>query len=207
MKNIIYLIFSIFILSCSGNRENISSEIKYKMYQDSLIKADSIFKDSLSFVIGDEALGQIKFGMNSKQFEKAKQALLDSTKRPLNDYYIGNTEFYGIHPQYNKKGELYKIVVTTYGVYELHSPEDIYNTSAFVSYLTKKYGLSKNDKKEEWIIGNTSFIRRPSCLSTEKKLIENPEWFEGSSTKERYIYTDVISCTIDLVISNKKYMD
>ena len=202
-----YLIFSVFLLSCTSNRKNIPWEIEYKMYQDSLFKADSIFKDSLKTIIGNEALGQIKFGMNSKQFENAKKALMDSVKGLLDDYYIGNTEFYGIYPEFNKKGELYQILVVTSGVYELYEPEDIYNTDAFVKYLTGKYGLSKEDKKEEWIIGTTSFIRRPSSLSAEKRLIENPEWFEGCSTQEKYIYKDIISCTIDLVISNRQYMD
>lgn len=207
MKNIAFLILGILFLSCSGNKKSIPWEVKYKMYKDSLLQADSIFKDSLKYIIGDEALGQIKFGMNNKQFKRAKQEFMDSIKKPLNDYYVGDTEFYSIIPKFNKKGKLYQIIVITPGVYELHDPQDIYNTDAFVKYLTSKYGLSKDDKKEEWIIGTTSFIRRPSNLSSEPKLIENPEWFEGSRTHSRYIYKDVINCTIDLVISNKKYMD
>lgn len=207
MRNIVYFILCLFLFSCTGNRKSVPWEIEYKMYKDSLFKADSILKDSLKFIIGNEALGQIKFGMNSKQFERTKQEFMDSVKKPLGDYYVGNTEFYEIYPEFNKKGELYQIIVVTSGVYELYKPNDIYDTSAFVEYLTSKYGLSEEDKKEKWLIGTTSFVRRPSNLSSEKKLIENPEWFEGSRTQEKYIYKDVISCTIDLVISNKNYMD
>lgn len=206
MRNIVYLVLCMFLFSCTGNRKNIPWEVEYKMYKDSLLKADSILKDSLKFIIGNEALGNIKFGMNSKQFKRAKQAFMDSVRGPLDDYYIGNTKFYGIYPEFNKKGELYQIKVVTPSVYELYEPNDIYETGAFVEFLTSKYGLSKDDKKEKWIIGTTSFVRRPSSLSSEKKIIENPEWFEGS-TQEKYIYKDVISCTIDLVISNKNYMD
>lgn len=196
-----------FLFSCTGNRKSIPWEVEYKMYKDSLLKVDSILKDSLKFTIGNEALGQIKFGMTCKQFKRAKQVFMDSVKGLLDDYYIGKTEFYGIYPEFNKKGELYQITIVTPNVYELYEPNDIYNTKAFVEYLTSKYGLSKDDKKEKWLIGATSFIRRPSSLSSKKKLIENPEWFEGSSTQEKYIYKDIISCTIDLVINNKNYMD
>ena len=207
MRNIVYFLMCIFLLSCTGNKKSISWEVEYKMYKDSLLKADSILKDSLKLTIGNEALGQIKFGMNSKQFKRAKQEFMDSVKGPLDDYYVGNTEFHEIYPEFNKEGELYQIKVVTYGIYELYEPNDIYNTSAFVEYLTNKYGLSKDDKKEKWIIGNTSFVRRPSNISSKKKLTENPEWYEGCSTEEKYIYKDVISCTIDLVISNKNYID
>lgn len=206
MRNIVYLILFMFLFSCTDHKKNTSWEVEYKMYKDSILKDDSIFKDSLKFIIGNEALGQIKFGMNNKQFKRAKQIFMDSVKGPLDDYYIGNTEFYGIYPEFNKKGELYQIIVVTPSVYELSEPNDIYETGAFVEFLTSKYGLSKDDKKEKWIIGTTSFVRRPSNLSNEKKIVENSEWFEGS-TQEKYIYKDVISCTIDLVISNKNYMD
>lgn len=207
MRNIIYFIFYVLLLSCSSNKKSIPWEVEYKMYKDSILKVDSIFKDSLKYTIGDDALGQIKFGMNNKQFQKAKKAFMDSVKGPLDDYYVGNTEFYGIYPEFNKKGKLYQIIVVTPSVYELHKPNDIYNTSAFVNYLTSKYGLSKDDKKEEWIIGSTSFVRRPANLTSEKKLIENPDWNEGNNAKEKYIYKDIINCTIDLVISNTKYKD
>ena len=70
----------IFLLSCTGNKKSISWEVEYKKYKDSLLKADSILKDSLKLTIGNEALGQIKFGMNSKQFKRAKQEFMDSVK-------------------------------------------------------------------------------------------------------------------------------
>lgn len=109
---ILYLFVSLLFLSCSfSNKNNIPWDIKYKMYKDSLLIADSLFKDSLKMFLGDEVLGQIKFGMNKKQFELVKKSLLDSVKGPLNDYYIGKTEFYNIHPQFNKKGKLYQIII------------------------------------------------------------------------------------------------
>ena len=80
MRNIVYLVLCMFLFSCTGNRKNIPWEVEYKMYKDSLLKADSILKDSLKFIIGNEALGNIKFGMNSKQFKRAKQAFMDSVR-------------------------------------------------------------------------------------------------------------------------------
>lgn len=208
MKTIIYFIFSIFLLSCTSNEKGIPWDVRYKLYQDSIMKVDSIFKDSLRFVIGNEALGQIKFGMSKKQFAKAKIEFMDSVRSIVDDEcYIGDTKFYGIYPEFNTKGELYQISVACPSVYELYEEGDIYDTSAFVSYLNKNYGLSEDDKNEKWIIGTTSFVRRPSNLSSKTKLVENPEWVEGSSRHEKYVNRFVLNCTIELVISNSKYID
>lgn len=46
-------------------------------------------------------MGQIKFGMNKKQFEEAKKIFMDYVKGPLNDYYLGDTEFYDIDLMFN----------------------------------------------------------------------------------------------------------
>ena len=133
---------------------------------------------------------------------------MDSVRSIVDDEcYIGDTKFYGIYPEFNQKGELYQISVSCPSVYELYEEGDIYDTRAFVSYLTKNYGLSEEDKKEKWIIGATSFVRRPSNLYSKSKLVENPEWFEGSSRHEKYVNKFVIICTLELVISNSKYMD
>lgn len=41
MRNIVYLVLCMFLFSCTGNRKNIPWEVEYKMYKDSLLKADS----------------------------------------------------------------------------------------------------------------------------------------------------------------------
>lgn len=205
---LLYVTILLLLSSCTyNNKKKIPWDIEYQMFKDSLTRADSLFKDSLKTIIGDEALGQIKFGMNKKQFELAKKALLDSVKGPLNDYYIEDTEFYIIRPQFNKQGKLCQIIVVTTGMYELSNPKDIYNTSAFVEYLRSKYGLSKDDKKEEWIIGDTHFVRRPSNLSYDTKLVKNTNSSENRDDNSKHITKTVVYCSIDLVITNFKYKD
>lgn len=92
-------------------------------------------------------------------------------------------------------------------MYELSNPKDIYNTSAFVEYLRSKYGLSKDDKKEEWIIGDTHFVRRPSNLSYDTKLVKNTNSSENRDDNSKHITKTVVYCSIDLVITNFKYKD
>lgn len=204
---ILIIAIGIYFTSCSYNKKNIPWEVEYKMHIDSLLKVDSILKDSLASIIDNAALEQIKFGMSKIEFEKAKQQFMDSIKGPLDDYFLEDTEFYNIYPSYNKKGKLYQLIVATGGVYELEKPEDIYSTGAFVRYLNIKYGLSKNNKNEEWIIGKTSFTRRPGYIKDKSKLIVNPKWTNGSTQEEKYIMKYTIECTIDLVIENSKYID
>lgn len=205
MRYILYFVFGLLLLSCTGGNKRFSYEEKYKLFMDSIFRADSIFKDSLKSVIGDEAIGQIKFGMDKRRFERAKQAFLDSIYTGLG-YFVNGTQITDVEPYFNEDGMLYRIVVTAPGVYEIDEPDDIYRTRAFVDYLESKYGKSKNDKGIEWIVGSTSFIKRPSNLSAEKKWVKNPEWFEGSN-KERYVYKVVVYCSMNLEISNSKYAD
>lgn len=198
------LLLLIPIFSCSHTGKALSHEEEYELFLDSIFRVDSIFKDSLKSIIGNEAIGNIDFGMNCKEFEKAKQIFMDSVKAPDNNYYIGDTEFYNIYPYFNKEGKLYSITIVSSGVYELYEPEDIYNTGAFVSYLTNRYGLSKDDKKEQWIIGSTIFVRRPANLNSGEEIIINPE---GNENEDMYTIKNIIRCTISLVVSNSKYMD
>lgn len=208
MKNIIYFFIAVCItlLSCTNKQNRIPHEIEYKIFMDSIFKADSILKDSLKKIIGNNALGQIKFGMNKKQFEEAKKIFMDSIKGPLNDYYLGDTEFYDIDPMFNNKGELYQITISSLQQYQLMFLEDICTIRDFVDYLTDEYGLSKDNKHETWIVGSTSFTRTPDIIVDGTKPIRNPNWHQGCKTEKQFLHQGVVICDMNLVIKNKKYI-
>lgn len=193
----ITLFITLIFLSC-GNTEkkqaNEFQEKKEKAIKDSINLVNKIkleqkkkIKDSIINIEQNIAIGNIKFGITKKEFEKDKKTFLKKCKLPEMEYYKNLTFFYyklgeyGFSSLYGwyHNDSLYNIRLTgpivEYDEYNRIMPDQY---EALMNILTKKYGkpLKENGLPEWtkldkgyfkraaiWIIGNKRIEVRISC--------------------------------------------
>lgn len=179
------LIFIVTLFGCgTGGQQHNDQAIQDSASQAELKKQeqDRLQKDSTTKAEQDKAIGDIRFYISEKQFNKDKEVFIKKCKLPkyefyknatIIDYKIGGYGFNSVDGWFYKDS-LYSIELTgcliDYDEYDIVMP-DQYN--ALMELLKSKYGQPKTDNGfPSWTSIDKGYFRRCAVWKIGDKVIE-----------------------------------
>jgi hypothetical protein len=180
-----FLISIVTLLGCgTGGQQHNDQTIQDSATQAVLKKQeqDRLQKDSITKAEQDKAIGDIRFYISEKQFNKDKEAFIKKCKLPKYEFYknatiidnkIGGYGFNSVDGWFYKDS-LYSIELTgcliDYDEYDIIMP-DQYN--ALMELLKSKYGQPKTDNGfPSWTSIDKGYFRRCAVWEIGDKVIE-----------------------------------
>ncbi len=165
-------------LSC-GQQSSVPNDLKLEEDSISKLKSDRINgklpADSFSLVEQNKAINEIMFGINEKEFERAKTSFMNKTRirKQIVMNMIGDYRFERLYGKFHDHG-LYFIELTgcnfDYDEYDIRMPQQY---RALIDLLESKYGSPETTNgMPKWTEVEKGYFWRCSIWEIGSKTIE-----------------------------------